>query len=326
MKRNRYGLGAAVTGVILQMAGLAIDALVHSRHPHLALEESLFTLRNPGHAVFALGLVLATVGVGILLLTDRGPLMRRSLLLRTVPMLVVGALGLATAFIALGTVPDVEQRDPAGVNAEQLGHAAPVGAVAPSHASTGASAPPGSPSPQENSRHEHGPEVNISQADIAKLHEQLQLARQATEKYRDINVARAEGYVQTTQDLPRLGAHFVKPSLVDDVFDPAQPESLLYTRRLSGTWELVGVMYLTPPGPNPPEGFAGPLDVWHYHTNLCFVGRVVVGRTSAEDCAARGGRFRARTGWMLHVWLYLDSPNGLFSAENPLLQERVGGL
>jgi hypothetical protein len=86
-------------------------------------------------------------------------------------------------------------------------------------------------------------------------------------------------------------------------------------------------MYLTPPGPVPPEGFAGALDSWHYHTNLCFVGTSVFGNATAESCAARGGRFRPQTGWMLHVWLYLESPDGLFSAENPLLlQGRSGGL
>lgn len=54
---------AIVIGLVFTLGGLFWDAVIHTQeHEHIAAE-SLLNLRNPGHAVFGLGLVLTTVVV-----------------------------------------------------------------------------------------------------------------------------------------------------------------------------------------------------------------------------------------------------------------------
>jgi hypothetical protein len=66
----------------------------------------------------------------------------------------------------------------------------------------------------------------------------------------------------------------------------------------------------------PPVTPLGPLANWHYHTDLCFTASGVVIR----DAAGCGGVFVAETDWLLHVWAWKDSPEGVFNHANSLLQ------
>jgi hypothetical protein len=38
---------------------------------------------------------------------------------------------------------------------------------------------------------------------------------------------------------------------------------------------------------------------------------------SGLDCQQQGGRFIAETDWMVHAWIWKDSPAGVFSPTNP---------
>jgi hypothetical protein len=77
----------------------------------------------------------------------------------------------------------------------------------------------------------------------------------------------------------------------------------------------------------PPEGFIGPNDHWHYHSNVCIVFRNGVveaplgaDRTiSLRDCAEVGGHLIPTTTSMVHVWTVpgYSSPDGVFSEINP---------
>jgi hypothetical protein len=113
--------------------------------------------------------------------------------------------------------------------------------------------------------------------------------------------------------------HVINPSITR--FDPATPRTLLYEPTADGEgWVLVGVGYRTPFKPRPPRGFAGPLDSWHNHENRCVLADdlTVVNAESGIDCRLMGGGgFLRQTGWLLHVWLYEDSPYGIFSHYNP---------
>jgi hypothetical protein len=143
----------------------------------------------------------------------------------------------------------------------------------------------------------------LSYADMVKLSEptekQLEAAKAATEKYRDINVALADGFVQGSPDVPGEGFHYLNPKRLDCNFDPAQPEILLYALLPGKTqMRLVAVEYAIPfacmpaSGP-PPKGFAGNLDVWHKDEPVPF--------------------------WTQNAWLYFKNPDGLFTLENPLI-------
>ena len=74
--------------------------------------------------------------------------------------------------------------------------------------------------------------------------------REATERFRDVKVALAEGYVQnggcvSGPEEGAMGVHFAKFSLFDDVIDVGHPEVLVYEPR-NGRLVLVAAEYVTP--------------------------------------------------------------------------------
>ena len=74
------------------------------------------------------------------------------------------------------------------------------------------------------------------------------------------------------------------------------------------------------------QGFAGPNDHWHRHSNTCVIfaaGGIQVPFAADSDvtkamCAAKGGTFMERTTWMVHAWVVpgWESPQGVFSHAN----------
>lgn len=125
------------------------------------------------------------------------------------------------------------------------------------------------------------------------------------------------GYVGALIDVPGQGIHFIKGILWDGIFDPTQPEGLVYNdNRLvaqlyfvnrgivgGGCWpgggdcsgnpppDQVDVDNLSPPcvpqSPGTACSWAGTGDGWHTHTNLCQVqqGTPFVHFAPAEDAA-----------------------------------------
>ncbi len=164
-------------------------------------------------------------------------------------------------------------------------------------------------------------ELQMSQAELGRLVRQLDTVRDATEKYRDIGAAMADGYEQLGGDVPNMGAHFVNQQLVEDgVFDPSQPEIVLYSQENTGDWELVGTAFILPhqdSGEDHPEGFAGPLDNWHVHYNLCRSSAGTFSSTTAEECHTDGGHWEFSYGWMIHAYVWEDNPLGVFHMWNP---------
>src|SRR4030081_3356214 len=63
----------------------------------------------------------------------------------------------------------------------------------------------------------------LSFADMLKLtqptEDQLEAAKEATRKYKDINVAVADGFVPVGTDVPGEGFHYLNPTRVDCTFD-----------------------------------------------------------------------------------------------------------
>jgi hypothetical protein len=86
-----------------------------------------------------------------------------------------------------------------------------------------------------------------------KSHESSPLidkVRIATERFKDINVAIAEGFVQGTPcvsgpDTGAMGVHFVLPSrIAGGVLQADQPEALIYEPLPGGALRLVGVEFI----------------------------------------------------------------------------------
>ena len=172
----------------------------------------------------------------------------------------------------------------------------------------------------------HGTMVPVTYEELTKTAAQLEAAKTSTAKYRDVRVAQADGYQPIGPDVPGMGIHYLGSH--SNGFDVEHPDILLYEKSVSapGGYALVGVSYLfvadtdTDGQPkNPP--FPKSLASWHRHSDLCvFPDRSVKSNLTADQCKAQGGAFTALTQWMIHAWIWKDSPAGVFSPTNPSVQ------
>lgn len=139
----------------------------------------------------------------------------------------------------------------------------------------------------------------------------VERARAATEKYRDRAVAIADGYRLIGDDFPAMGEHWLHVGLVfDGRYEVEHPEFLTYVD-LGGAPRLLGVAYAVPllEGEQPPDGPAG-RGAWHAHSRG-LDDETLVPRHHAPDHGDAGPRLA-----MLHAWIWLDNPEGLFAADN----------
>jgi hypothetical protein len=172
------------------------------------------------------------------------------------------------------------------------------------------------------------PDKPLDATTRAKLALQLVEARQAALRYPTVADAQKAGMILAGEFSPLTGAHYINiPSAasIAGQFDPSNPGSLIYDGT-SPTSKVIGVMYLSGAA-LPPEGFAGPNDHWHRHTNTCVIfggTKIVVPFAADSDvtqamCDAKHGIFMRRTTWMVHAWVVpgWESPSGVFSHDNP---------
>jgi hypothetical protein len=127
--------------------------------------------------------------------------------------------------------------------------------------------------------------------------QELARARAATAKYHQIAQAEADGYADINFFESGEGFHWEKGSLIDGVFDPEQPEDLIYAAiPPEKGLKLVMVEYLVPlefSPDGPPEGFTGDADVWELNEEFGF--------------------------WEVRAWVWLNNPDGIFAPFNPRL-------
>ncbi|HEU0013579.1 MAG TPA: hypothetical protein VFQ45_07830 [Longimicrobium sp.] len=193
-------------------------------------------------------------------------------------------------------------------------------------------AAPGMGAAQEH--HHHPPPAAGAQAMPAGLAVQVQAVRGATERYRDFEAARRDGYRRFGDEGPLMGEHWYHPELTRGPLDLERPSTLQYAT-IDGRKVLVGVAYTwyRRPGEPLPEGFAGEADVWHTHD----VARLARAATAerpvlrwAVDRRIRRGRVGAGDGrtllTMVHAWIWLDNPDGLFAEQHRVLPYLRAGL
>ena len=147
----------------------------------------------------------------------------------------------------------------------------------------------------------------------------------------------SRGYLRAAQDLPGHGIHYVNPSLLDGIFDPAEPDGVAYNngRLVSHVYYADGDVvgwggmpehsnqvdidaFCTPAPPNTACSFSGSEDGWHDHVELCIwnIGTpeaLVFAPISEEECESTGGIWDGRNGWMLHMHPHTINPNGRFA-------------
>ena len=187
------------------------------------------------------------------------------------------------------------------------------------------------------------PELEMSSDELTTLVTQLDELNAFAELHRDVNSACAAGFVSDQIQTANMGSHFYQPAWIGDGFFPSRPEILLYAladgtmpngpvgQCVDGAWNgppmvLVGTSFIIPPaviGNDHPDAFAGPLDNWHIHYNLCRGN--AQGRDTfvpQSECVAAGGNFSAALGWMIHAWVdpTHDNQLGVFGMWNSSIQ------
>jgi hypothetical protein len=253
-------------------------------------------------------------------------------LLRARPFAVLGALG-ALAFTTAAVVSPAARDHAAGSHGEHGAHGAEAAAGGHSHGATGAEGDDLGFSELSNGhQHEHNTEA-LTSDETVELSQQLAATSQLVEKYPTIADAEAAGWRRAGPFSPGLGTHYSSPDYVmnaDGDMDAADLQApLLVYDGLGPDAKLAGFMYTAYGRETPPEGFAGPNDVWHYHENVCIkmaadggidtpFGADLEGVTKAM-CDDAGGTWIENTGFMVHVWNVpgYESPDGMFTELNP---------
>jgi hypothetical protein len=131
--------------------------------------------------------------------------------------------------------------------------------------------------------------------------------RRATERYKDVNVALAAGFVQGTPcvsgpDFGAMGVHFVLPArLQDGVLRVDQPQALIYEPLHGGALRLVGVEFIVFASVWESQHPAGGPPALDGHL-LNFVGAP--------------NRYGLPAFYELHVWAWERNPAGSFADWN----------
>jgi len=129
----------------------------------------------------------------------------------------------------------------------------------------------------------------------------VKAVREATERFRDVAAAEAEGYgllfgCVTGPDAGAMGLHYVNlPLVIDGQVDASRPEIVLYEPTPDGRLRLIGADFLV---------FAADWDASH---------------SGAPELMGQKfhlfeapNRFGLPAFYTLHVWAWKDNPNGMF--------------
>ena len=192
--------------------------------------------------------------------------------------------------------------------------------------------------------HEMGPHMYMSalrtpqSGDEQKAQQVADEARQALEKYKDYNIALAEGFKIFLPNLPQKQYHFTNyGNAIGEAFrfDASKPTSLLYEKNGNG-YKLIGAMYTAPVRFSENQlNQRVPLSMaqWHQHVNMCKPpkGREIemlsktpkfglAGSISTQDeCQAAGGTFVPHVfGWMVHMYPWEKTLDQIWSVERQI--------
>jgi hypothetical protein len=140
----------------------------------------------------------------------------------------------------------------------------------------------------------------------------LAAARSAAALYRDPAAALAAGYRPMGPESPAMGRHWVHPGLLfKGVIDPARPAILAYAM-IAGRPSLAGVAYAVPPGGEIPAEPASRA-AWHVHDGTLIEEAVQPDHDAHSAGASDAGR---RGVAVLHAWVGVPNPAGVFAADN----------
>ena len=129
----------------------------------------------------------------------------------------------------------------------------------------------------------------------------VKVVREATERYRDVSVAEADGYALqfgcvTGEDIVAMGLHYVNRPLVGDgALDPTRPEIVIYEPMPNGGLKLIGADFLVL------------AEAWHAnHPGTPELMGQLLHLFEAPN------RFGLPAFYTLHVWAWKANPTGAF--------------
>lgn len=134
----------------------------------------------------------------------------------------------------------------------------------------------------------------------------LQVVRDSTERFKNVEVAQAEGYALqfgcvTGDDSGAMGLHYINGTLVNaGVLDPTRPQIVIYEPTPSGDLKLIGADFLVI------------ADAWNatHSSPPELMGQLFHLFTSPN-------RFGLPAFYTLHVWAWKDNPKGAFVNWHP---------
>jgi hypothetical protein len=172
----------------------------------------------------------------------------------------------------------------------------------------------------------------------ATLDAQLEELRAAIDRYRDFAVAEREGWKPFGDDEPLMGRHYYNESAPDyvagDPLDFSRPNNLMYTE-IDGEQVLTGVAFVVrlAEGEPVPEGFAGNMDRWHVHDFIEAIAAATEERPLLgwianwwlDENYRNKDDDRGRLA-MVHAWVTMENPDGMFADYNRTIPYRKLGL
>ena len=152
--------------------------------------------------------------------------------------------------------------------------------------------------------HSHNAQQNDAMGSQAQT--LLNVVRQATEKYKDVSVAEADGYALqfgcvTGPDSGAMGLHYVNGALVSSgILDPRHPQIVIYEPTPDGKVKLTGADFIV---------IASQWDAHHSGPHE------LMGQLFHYFEAPN--RFGLPAFYTLHVWAWKENPNGAFVNWHP---------
>lgn len=289
----------AVAGAVLTAAGLAWDAMLHAADPDLAAREGVFTLSNPGHLLAGIGMALAGIGISGAAFVTLFPTSRGTGRRRLVIAGVVAAVVMTAGSIALAATADPESH---------------------SHAVAETDSTEGHVDTAHEGQHSRIADVaSATEEERKQAEDLLEAVISSTAKYRDVEVARADGY-RVDPDRPGTGLFLHSPSprnqLDGITLDAARPESLIYSELPDGQLVLVGALFKRERGDESAD-VGGPITQWHYHSNCIDpLDRMKLAKPNDGVCP-EGTRLSSGRAEMMHVW-FTNSIKTAFAERAPV--------